>query len=184
MEWGQQMEKHKKNALDSFYQNPNYSFERNQRKTLVIDSKKFSGNGSSVWAVKLFEPLIIDKLSDIYLESMITFNCNNNSSSVNCAFLLEIKEFNINTNIASNISGTSIANTQTFNKLLIPNENNSSDLTTIHKAKKLNYICSINPTKLSQLSGTITNINNRSIWKSSSTDRRFIAELVIISRNG
>ena len=94
------------------------------------------------------------------------------------------RHFNINTNIASNLSGTTIANQHSFNKLLIPNENSNSGtgITTIHKAKKLNYICSINPCRLSQLTGSITNMNNGSIFNEE-TDLRMIVELVIIARD-
>ena len=38
MEWGQQMREHQTNMLDSTYQNSNYSYERENRKTLIIDS--------------------------------------------------------------------------------------------------------------------------------------------------
>ena len=184
MEWGQQMKEHQQNARDAMYQNSNYSFERRKRKTVIIDSTTF--NASKTWSTKLIEPLIIDKLSDVFLESMITYNCNENggSTSDNCAFLFEVNEFNINTNIASNLSGTTIANQHSFNKLLIPNENSNSGtgITTIHKAKKLNYICSINPCRLSQLTGSITNMNNGSIFNEE-TDLRMIVELVIIARD-
>ena len=38
-------------------------------------------------------------------------------------------------------------------------KNNFLRLSVPHKSKKMNYICSINPTKLSQLTGTITNLS-------------------------
>ena len=66
MEWGQQMKKHQQNAKDAMYHNSNYSFERRNRKTVIINTTKFTGSASNVWSTKLIEPLIIDKLSDHY----------------------------------------------------------------------------------------------------------------------
>ena len=185
MEWGQQMTKHQQNSRNAMYQNSNYSFERKNRKTVVINTTEFTGNASNVWSTKLFEPLIIDKLSDVFLESFITYNCSGSNSSSTCAFVLSINEFNINTNTSSHINGSgNLNNPHCFNNILIPNElsETGDNKTCIHKAKKLNYMCSINPTRLSTLSGTITNIMGGSIWNSSS-DRRLIIELVIVARD-
>ena len=183
MEWGQQMTKHQQNSRNAMYQNSNYSFERKNRKTVVINTTEFTGNASNVWSTKLFEPLIIDKLSDVFLESFITYNCIGSNSSSTCAFVLNINEFNINTNTSSDINGSgNLNNPHCFNNILIPNEqSNASAISTIHKAKKLNYICSINPTRLSTLSGTIQTINGESIWNG--TDRRLLVELVIVGRD-
>lgn len=183
MEWGQQMRKHQQNARDAMYQNSNYSFERRERKTLIIDQKGFDATNTII-NTKLFEPLIIDKLSDVYLESVITRGCKDKDTDMeSMALLLNIDQFNINTNIASNGSGTTIANQHSFNKLLIPNENNSTAVAQIHKAKKLNYVCSINPTKISEITGTITDMNNKTIFSSGHTDSRLIVEFVIIARD-
>ena len=182
MDWGQQLTKHQHNARDAMYQNTNYNFERTNRKTVVINTTTFTGNASNVWSTKLYEPLIIDKLSDVFLESFITYNCSSSSSKSTSAFILGINEFNINTNTSSDIDiDGNFINPQFFNNILIPNESSKSTGTSIHKAKKLNYICSINPTKLSTLSGTITNINGKSIWNGS--DKRLIIELVIVARD-
>jgi len=184
MEWGQQMRKHQQNARDAMYQNPNYNFERRERKTLIIDQSLFPDSDRNTINTTLLEPLIIDKLSDVFLESVMTYgsatkNLNNNYM----AFLLSIDQFNINTNIASNSSD----NTLGFNKILIPNENNTDNASAsqIHKAKKLNYVCSINPTKISKITGTISNLNNGNIWYPGSNDagRRLIVELVIVARD-
>ena len=187
MEWGQQMTKHQQNSRNAMYQNSNYSFERKNRKTVVINTTEFTGNASNIWSTKLFEPLIIDKLSDVFLESFITYNCSGSNSSSTCAFVFGINEFNINTNTSSDIDSTSgkLNNPHCFNNILIPNEqSNVSAISTIHKAKKLNYICSINPTKLSTLSGTIKSIDNGSIWNDSSPkSKRLLVELVIVARD-
>ena len=183
MEWGQQMKKHQQNAKDAMYHNSNYSFERRNRKTVIINTTDFTGSASNVWSTKLIEPLIIDKLSDVYLESFITFNCVNSNTSSTCAFVLGINEFNINTNTSSDINASgNLNNPRCFNNILIPNESVGGSITTIHKAKKLNYMCSINPTRILTLSGTIQNLNGGSIWNSSA-DVRLIVELVIVARD-
>jgi len=199
MEWGQQMRKHQQNARDAMYQNPNYNFERRERKTLIIDQSSFPNNTSTTINTTLLEPLIIDKLSDVYLESVMTYGCASKNIQGSMAFLLSIDQFNINTNIASNSSdvagslgndSSNLVNPHSFNKILIPNEYGDNPpvaaSSQIHKAKKLNYVCSINPTKISKITGTITNINNGNIWHSLSdqfTGRRLIVELVIVARD-
>ena len=189
MEWGQQMRKHQQNARDAMYQNSNYSFERRERKTLIIDQSLFLNNASTTINTILLEPLIIDKLSDVYLESVLTYGCTDKDDLHNLGFLLSIDQFNINTNIASNTSGTTsnLQNPHSFNKILIPNEHDGEvTASTIHKAKKLNYVCSINPTKISKITGTITNMDNITMWDPTSNEtsgRRLIVELVIIARD-
>lgn len=181
MEWGKQMEKHGENAKLSLYQNTNYSFERTERKTLILDINDATETGTpcatpSNFSVTLHEPLIIDKLSDIYLDNFTTFNAKKADSSIETAFILEIQEFNIKTN--SN-------NSNMFNKILIPNEihkdKTNVDSGISHKAKKLNYICSINPTKLSNITGIITGANG--VASMFDSDGRFIAEFVIVARD-
>jgi len=188
MEWGKQMEKHQENAKLSLYQNTNYSFERRERKTLILDVDGFDFSSVKDWNVILMEPLIIDKLSDIYLDSFITFSCNtanaSNSGADSC-FLLGINEFNINNNTGSKPTGdpSNPTNQEIFRKLLIPNENSAggANTTAIHKGKKMNYICSINPTKLRNLSGKITNLIGETAFQDGTS--RFIAEFVVVARD-
>ena len=143
-------------------------------------------SSSGTFSTVLTEPLIIDKLSDVYLESFTTNNCSNNTSSQNMCFLLDIEEFNINSNSAFNASKNSsgvlnnTSGTYSFNRIVIPNENGSGNGTYIHKSKKLNYICSINPTRISSINGKVTNLDNNPIIDDAG---RFILELVIIARD-
>jgi hypothetical protein len=187
MEWGKQMEKHSENAKLSLYQNSNYTFERRERKTLIVDSINNNlSKDSGRFTTELTEPLIIDKLSDVYLESFTTNDCTANSASKDMCFLLDINEFNINSNSAFNASKSSsgvllnTSGTHSFNRIVIPNENGGAG-TSIHKSKKLNYICSINPTRISSINGKITNLENSVIFTKSTS--RFILELVIIARD-
>ena len=183
MEWGKQMEKHGENAKLSLYQNSNYSFERRERKTIIIDSinNDLTSSGGT-FTTELTEPLIIDKLSDVYLESFTTNNCIINTKTKNMCFLLDIEEFNINSNSAFNASKNSTDGTYSFNRIVIPNEYGSGTTGThIHKSKKLNYICSINPTRISSINGKVTNLDNEPIFHVS--PNRFILELVIVARD-
>lgn len=187
MEWGKQMEKHQENAKLSLYQNSNYTFERRERKTLIIDSinNDLSSNNGT-FTTELTEPLIIDKLSDVYLESFTTNDCTANTASKDMCFLLDIDEFNINSNCAFNASKSAsgvlhnTSGTYSFNRIVIPNENDSGAGTKIHKSKKLNYICSINPTRISNINGKVTNLDNEHIIANTG---RFILELVIVARD-
>ena len=189
MEWGKQMEKHGENAKLSLYQNSNYTFERRERKTLIIDSINNDLNSDNgTFTTELTEPLIIDKLSDVYLESFTTFACQTNASNEDMCFLLDIDEFNINSNSAFNASKNSsgilnnTSGTYSFNRIVIPNENVSGVGTNIHKSKKLNYICNINPTSISNINGKISNLDNKTVFTDPATGR-FILELVIVARD-
>jgi len=104
--------------------------------------------------VELQEPMIIDELSDVYMEFMLSSNTKGNGISSNTStFLLSIDQFNVNS--VSNQPGSN-------NKIIIPNEHPGTITTdtvghvTLHKSKKLNYVCAINPCKLYEISGKVT----------------------------
>ena len=162
----------------NFYENTNYSFERSERKTLILDYK--IGTTITNISLPLYEPLIIDKLSDVYLDSFTTFRALANTNIEKSAFVINIDEFNINSN--SNHYSTGTTATSAFNKLIIPNEAGShGDLTHVHKAKKMNYICTMNPTKLSTLTIKITDLNSTPATMFGGSGR-IIMEFVIIAR--
>ncbi len=154
------------------YQNVNYHFDRIDRKTLVIDV--VIGGSSVDFNVDLIEPLIIDKQSDVFLEHFTTTAAKKNDSANETAYIFKIDQFNIH---------NSTNKTELQNALIIPNEHTSTDnelIAKIHKGKKLNYICNINPTKLSKISGSITALDGSSVMFG--TDGRFIAEFIIVPR--
>ena len=180
MDFGQQRLQQQQNARDMMYQNPGYQFERMDKKTLILHHNM---SNATTFNIDLYEPLKIDKLSDIYLESFTTYHstismplADRNSS----AYVFDINELNINSN-------SSIGHT--FNKLVIPNELTEAPTTepinnkrTIHKSKKLNYICSINPSTLTKISGTVTGLTaGTSMF--TATDDNFIMELLIVARD-
>lgn len=174
MEWGKQMEKHQENAKLSLYQNTNYSFERNERKTLILEIDL--STSVNTFSVDLIEPMIIDKLSDIYLDSFTTHYVKTGDSIVDVGFILDIDQFNIKSN--SNKAAY-------FNKIFIPNEQTTASnpaLARVHKGKKLNYICSINPTKLKNISGSLT-LSNGSTSVAAHNDFVAIVEFVIVARD-
>ena len=83
------------------FPNTNYHDRRKDKISLIIDIKDVSGspplgNGTE-FKVDLLEPLIIDRLSDVYLDNLLTFNSKLSASSSDMAFVVNINEFNIQT---------------------------------------------------------------------------------------
>lgn len=203
MEYGQQMQQAKDNAKLSFYQNPGYQLERSNKKIFILkfvaeeDNNRVTNN--TTINKTLQEPLIIDRLSDIYLESFLTFHANPQDGSTavpgdpdepdeepglnlnidtrildRSAFVLKINEFN---NQGNSNEGN------IFNKIVIPHEipNQVDAFRKAHKSRKLNYICSMNPTTLSNLTGTITALDGTTgLFRK---DDMFLAEFVIVARD-
>lgn len=144
----------------TLYQTSQYSFDRNNTKSLTIeiDSSK------TLEKYDLDEPLIIDKSSDVYLDSFVTNNVTHAASDKEI-FILGIDEFNVQ---------TSSNNKNYKNKIIIPNTQNDpspSNLTIAHKSSKFNFVSTINPIKLSSLNISLTDnssnlsaLNNGSVW--------------------
>ena len=135
-----------------------------------------ANNGRTNFSVNLVEPFIIDKQSDIFLEHFTVFDNAENGTSNSAAFILSIDQFKIH-----NFSN----NEHLQNSFIIPNEGGGDNMTKTHKAKKLNYVCSINPTKLTTISGTLKLIDGTTkiFHSDGDSDGRFILEFVIIPRN-
>jgi len=175
MDFSQQRLQQQDSARQLMYQNPGYQFERNNKKTLIL-RQDITAN-TTEFTIKLFEPFKIDKLSDIYLESFTTIHNTNgvpSSNIVSSAFVFNINEFNINNNSSDQ---------STFNKLVIPNELPTivvKGTRTIHKSKKLNFICSINPSTLTTISGSVTGLDGGSSMFTEGD--AFLMELLIIDR--
>lgn len=174
MEWGQQIRKHQQVSRDAMYHNSNYTNSRETKIPLILDIEESVLDGadptsgqkglsnSASFSVNLMEPLIIDELSDIYLDSCMTMNCKFGNTQDNMSIVVKIDQFNNNTRSASTRD-----NQRINNALLIPNEFNNLDKHNemhLHKGKKMNYVCSINPTKLSKFTGTITDLAGNQIF--------------------
>jgi len=141
------------------YQNSGYNNTRNRKRTLILDVDDISDKNlgkTGTFKVNLFEPLIIDKHSEVYLDNFTSYNSNLASNLDLTAFCLKINEFNMNSNVASSRSNGTI-----FNSLVIPNEHRNPDnfqTSVVHKGKKFNYVCDINPGTIKSLSGKITDL--------------------------
>lgn len=162
----------------NYFENTGYIDNRTQRKTLILDVDDSKDNidigSSGTFKLELSEPFSIDKNSDIFLDSFTTINSLAHTVD-NMVFNLKIDEFNLN---------PGINNDKMMGSIIIPNECITNDKFTIHKGKKLNYVCSINPTKLTSINGKIQNVADTPsfIFNASGTGR-FIAEFIIISKD-
>ena len=176
MDFGQLRQHQQQSARQMMYQNSGYQFERRNTKTLILDVSdsdvspaRTALSQATEFSVELFEPLIIDKLSDVYLDSFLTHNSHLCDNSNRMAFSLKINEFNVDSNVASSDSSSS---QNMFNRIIIPNEHNNIDdifSCAIHKGKKMNYICSINPGKISKITGTISDLVGGSMYSNNTS---------------
>ena len=149
------------------YQNSGYVNNRNRKRTLILDIDDSASPATHLGAggefnIELFEPLIVDKHSEVYLDNCLTFNSNIAQTPSSCAFALKINEFNMNSNVAS-----SSHNNNMFNSLIIPNDHKSvsgNQGAVVHKGKKFNYVCDINPQTIHSLSGKITDLSGSPIF--------------------
>lgn len=121
--------------------------------------------------------LKVDRIYDVYIESITTFNILPNTTKNRMAFVLEINDWNIDNNAnMTNISRS----------IVIPNEVTSTGQTQTHKAKKLNYLTHLTPDTISTISGRISFLNGENIFDAtplSSNQHRISLELILIPRN-
>ena len=174
------------NGNDNFqmYQNSGYTNNRNRKRTLILDVEDrgdtFLGTTGEFNNVELYVPLVIDKHSEVYLDNFTSYNSNLANDMDITAFSLKINEFNMNSNVAST-SGkrtdpgtgrTTPGGQHMFNSLIIPNEHRNPDnfqTSVVHKGKKFNYVCDINPGTIHSLSGKITDLIGRPAFHDTST---------------
>ena len=178
------------------YQNSGYVNKRNRKRTLILDIDDSTVGDTHLGAgtdfnIKLFEPLIIDKHSEVYLDNCLTYNSNIAQTISSSAFCLKINEFNMNSNVASSSDNNTI-----FNSLVIPNDHKTVDNNhgaVVHKGKKFNYVCDINPQTIHSISGKITDLSGQPMFHGTNTDAKFTYALTgitsgnldkIISNNG
>jgi len=164
------------------YMNSGYKFDRIDKKTLLV--RWVSSNATEI-NLNLVEPFRVDVHSDIYLDNFTTFVSSKPPAPTNggTAFVLRINEFNIQSNVAGNASGVTISENRgyMFNNIVIPADSfyNASGVTS-HKSKKMNYICSINPTTITKITGTVTDLDGNTMFPSSVDS--FVAEFVFVAR--
>ena len=170
------------NALKGLYQNTGYGRERQEMISLVVDSDhdvvyKAAPQTLKTFSVNLPESLVIDKLSNIYLDSISTFGHLANTSAANMCILLTIDQFNINTK-GTGITTAGSTTNNLNDKILIPNSASAASGTITHKGNKFNYVAQINPQKITKISGSITGADQDVIFGGSG---RFIMEFLIIA---
>jgi hypothetical protein len=166
------------------YQNSGYVNNRNRKRTLILDIDDSASSDTHLGAggefnIKLFEPLIIDKHSEVYLDNCFTYNSNIAQTPSSSAFALRINEFNMNSNVAS-----SSHNNTMFNSLIIPNDHKSVENNqgaVVHKGKKFNYVCDINPQTIHSLSGKITDLSGAPIFHGTNGANKFTYALTGIT---
>ena len=141
-----------KDFNDKFFINTNKYNLRQSQIPLIVDIKDTGSDtaltGGTTFRAKLNEPIIIDKLSEVYLDNFMTINSLFGNTPANAAFAIKINEFSSKTAGASTDQTTRCT---IQSKLLIPNENintDNFDSLVVHKGKKMNYVCEINPTKI------------------------------------
>ena len=163
------------------YMNSGYKNPRNRKRTLILDiddsaaSDTHLGSGSD-FNINLFEPLIIDKHSEVYLDNVLTFNSNTATTISQAAFCLKINEFNMNSNVASSSNNNTV-----FNSLIIPNDHKTVDNNhgaVVHKGKKFNYVCDINPQTIYSLTGKITDLSGSPMFHGVGPTKKFTYTIV------
>jgi hypothetical protein len=165
------------------YENSGYRNERRKKQSLVIDLQDVGGSspkfdtGNINFTTELQEPFIIDSLCDVYLDNFTTLDAlQNMADPKNVAFVVDIDQFPIQTNTN---------NSNLFNKLVIPNEDVSASATTalkVHKGRKMNYVCQMNPQTLRQLSGSVRAMDGSGTMEDNNDKYRVIMEFVFVSR--
>ena len=165
------------------FQNSGYTNKRNRKRTLIVDVSDSNADnhlgGGTEFKIDLFEPLVIDKHSEVYLDNFLSFNSNIGQTPATSAFLLKINEFNMNSNVASSEDNGTI-----FNSLVIPNEHKSvtnNHSAVVHKGKKFNYVCDINPQKIHSISGKVTDLSGHPIFHGTQTGNTFTYSLTGIT---
>ena len=120
------------------YQNSRYTSDRDEKQLITI--KLDSSVTSKIYS--LVEPITIDRLSDIYLDSFISNNITQSDADHNI-IILGVKEFNIK----------SVSNDAKYNnKIIIPNTNSAAasvNTTIAHRATKFNFVAAVARSTLS-----------------------------------
>ena len=179
-----------KEYMDKTFISTNYQFERRKRKIVCLDisdnlanmtidgsnTKKVIQNISNTYwgrfRVNLQDDLIIDRVSDVFVESIIINNPAQATPTSSLYIVVDIEEFNIKT-----LSNNSLM----MDKFILPNENTesvgSSKIMKYHL--KSNYVATVNPTRLSSLTFNITNedgdaVNNEFSSSGKSINANFV----------
>jgi hypothetical protein len=139
---------------EEYFQHVGYRNDINTQHNITLDLDMTGDSTGSVdstdkttFSLKLQDKVVVDRLSDMFISSIMTYNTKLNTSSDNANFILKISEFSIHTN----------ANQQDmFSKIVVPNHTTARSQATNHNSDKLSYVCALNPMTIANLSGSIT----------------------------
>lgn len=129
-----------------------------------------SGGG---YRVDLGDVINIDRVTDVFLDSFISYGTSTSSTAGSETYILGVKEFDIKT-----ISNNSLLK----NKILIPNTVTTATdppTTTLHRASKFNYVGTITPKKLKELTITLTSGTTSSAIGTDNSDQVWINFILI-----
>lgn len=145
--------------MENVYENTKYKTERTNKQLLTIKLDV----GVIEKTYNLQENLIIDTLSDIYIDSFIT-NGNIGVTSDESIYILGVEDFNIK----SVGGGTTKSDAMKYhNKIIIPNTHGTKtdgiNKSIPHRANKFNFVSSVNPMNINQLTVSLSNKANNII---------------------
>ena len=158
------------------YENTGYRFTRRKQHLLNIHiTGEQASKIQTGTTLPLQEPLIIDSQSDIYMDSFTTFNSKSHNATNNKhAFVMKIPEFNIQANSTNAIL---------HNAIIVPNEDsNGTNTHKVHKGRKMNFIATVNPMKLTSITISLTDLVGSHISASATDTPTIIIEFVIVSK--
>ncbi len=188
------------NVNTNFYQNTKYFDNRSAQ--LIVIQEAFTSDNPISFTTNLVEPLIIDSNADIFLEFInlqnIKYGTDTHLEKINC-FALDIDELPLKT--ASN-------NEYLNDKYIIPNEtfgltdnsadggntadvgNDTSTAESYNIKLKSNYMCSITPRKISQLTvklyglqgATLALLKNNHVAANSVASGQLIIGLYVVKK--
>ena len=163
-------EENKKEYQEKTYLSTGKVYERRKKRVISVDVSAFlddvgekreaitnySDNYWNHFKVNFQEEFVVDKITDVFLESITINNPAQANYFNNLYLVIDIDEFNVK---------TTTNNLFMKDKFVLPNENTAtSGSNKIFKYHlKSNYIATINPQKLASLTFRISNENNESV---------------------
>jgi len=192
MNIGRNLTELRTDATNGLYQNLNYQTERVSKKNLVIDTAYCSSNGKNgdfedhtlydndnkEFRCELTEKLIIDRLSEVYIDSISFINLNNSIKDGEPIYLNFI-----------NFPKFSYSNNPYARNKYVISESWSGGNHDKAKAKKMSYLTTVNPMTIEDIEFTLEYENAvyppstlGGIFKKDGSGRAII-ELVIVSKD-
>jgi hypothetical protein len=198
MNIGRKLTEIRSDSINGLYQNLNYQTERVSKKNLIIDTAYCSSNGRNAdflhhtlydnnykeFRCELTEKLIIDRLSEVYIDAITFMGLDKTGSTQSEKIVttykpiyLDIKQFPLH-NYTNNPKAK-------HKYLITENWDRGSEKA---KTKKMNYLCTLNPMTIEELDITLEYeniVDNKmhSIFDEGYPLGRAIIELVIISKD-